>query len=275
MEIHIAASHWRAEAAFWEGQGRQGMHLSPNSHGTRSASFKMSQRDRAQREGGMLTCSKARCGDSPQDQAGAGSPAGLCGLSAAGLWLRGPAGSCRELQGVQGPGRAGWGSQCPRTARIPAGAAQAEPAAPSRGTQPAAAGRVSSTGRNLSSKAFFISSGVFNPSQCSRAIPGPSSADPEQHQDSRWLSLELEGMGVSSAAGQGEVDQRLPSSLGSSTVGKCSRVPPCRAPGVSPAAISIVSVAGLTQTGGAGEKMNVSLTTCGPCKMQLNLAQEL
>lgn len=98
VEIHIAASHWRAEAAFWEGQGRQGMHLSPNSHGTRSASFKMSQRDRAQREGGMLTCSKARCGDSPQDQAGAGSPAGLCGLSAAGLWLRGAAGSCRECR---------------------------------------------------------------------------------------------------------------------------------------------------------------------------------
>lgn len=73
---------------------------------------------------------------------------------------------------------------------------------------------------------------------------------------------------------EGEVDQRLPSKPGSSTQGKSSKLLPCRTPGVSPAAVGIVLVAGLTQTGSEGGEMNMSLTTCGSRKMQLSLAQE-
>lgn len=83
---------------------------------------------------------------------------------------------------------------------------------------------------------------------------------------------------MSSAAGkgwngEGERDQRLPSKPGSSTTGKSAKLLLCRAPGVPPASVGTVLVAGLTQTGSAGGEMNVSLTACGPCKMQLSLSQ--
>lgn len=72
---------------------------------------------------------------------------------------------------------------------------------------------------------------------------------------------------MSSAAGEGEMDQRLPSNPGSSTMGKSSTC--------APAAVGIVLVLkGLTQTGSEGVEMNVALTTCGPCKMQLSSAQD-